>query len=383
MRRDRAARVRGHIVFKGLFFCLLLLFLAACEAKDPAAGQMTPATATATQGGNGSAFQLPAQGQQGATPRPQATTAAARTGAGINSNRPVLAFYYPWYTSSSWCSCRMSDLPPVQYNSSDDATIAWQVNQAAGAGITGFISSWWGAGTQTDHNFAKLLSFSAALEQQTRYHFASTIYFESDAPALRGTTNMINALSYVAAHYSSDPHFFRWQGKPVIFFWNPLGNGRSLSQWAAIRAQVDPQHRFIWSAEGTNLVSLDVFDGIHLFSAAYWGVVHGTINAVDRNFRNQITAYNNAHHTQKIWAAGVFPGFDDSRMPNRPTHVVVARNNGATYRASWNGALSSSPDWVTVTSFNEWFEGSMIEPAVHYGDQYLQITGQYARQWHG
>src|SRR6476469_2461128 len=36
--------------------------------------------------------------------------------------RPVLAFYYMWYHQSDWSLSKMSDLPTIQYDSSDDAT---------------------------------------------------------------------------------------------------------------------------------------------------------------------------------------------------------------------------------------------------------------------
>jgi len=277
----------------------------------------------------------------------------------------------------------MSDLPTIQYNSSDDSTIERQVTWAANAGITGFISSWWGPGDPTDKNFDKLLAHAATLEATTGYHFASTIYFESDAPALSGTGNIVSALRYVIANYSNDPHFFHWHGKPVLFFWDPLGNGRTLSMWASIRGQVDPNNAMIWSAEGTDTSLLSVFDGLHLFSAAYWGIQNGDITAVDQGFRAKIDAYNQAHSTQKIWAAGVLPGYDDTRIPGRTGTYIVPRNNGTTYNESWTGALASKPDWITITSFNEWFEGSMIEPSIHYGNLYLDMTQQYTKQFQG
>ena len=296
----------------------------------------------------------------------------------------MLAFYYMWYSPSDWCSCHMSDLPTIQYNSSDDTTIARQVTWAANAGITGFISSWWGVGDKTDSNFARLLAYSATLESSTGYHFASAIYIESNAHALLGTTNMINALQYVIAHYVNDPHYFHWHSKPVIFFTAPIiGNGRTLSTWAFIRSQVDPHNQMIWSAEGTDSSVLSVFDGIHLFSAGYWGILNGDMAAVDQGLRSKIDAYNSAHHTQKIWAAGVLPGYDDTRVPGRTGTYVVPRKNGATYRTSWMAALASNPDWITITTFNEWFEGAMIEPSVHYGNLYLDLTARYAKLWHG
>jgi hypothetical protein len=297
------------------------------------------------------------------------------------SANPVLAFYYMWYNTSSWDSAHMSDLPPIKYKSFDDESIDQQISWAANAGITGFVSSWWGQGDQTDTGFAKLLAHAATLENTTSYHFTSTLYFECDSPNIVGTAGIIQSLRYLIDQYSYDPHFFSWYGKPVILFWNPLGNGRTISQWASIRSQVDPNNRMIWSAEGVDTTLLDVFDGIHLFSAGYWGLLHNRMPAVDQEFRAKVNAYNSTHGTHKIWAAGVMPGYDDTRIAGRQGTFIVPRNNGATYHTSWKAAISSNPEWITITSFNEWFEGSMIEPSVTYGTSYLDITRQYTQQW--
>jgi hypothetical protein len=273
----------------------------------------------------------------------------------------------------------MSDLPVTRYDSSDDATIDRQINQAVYAGITGFIISWPGPGNTQDSNMVKLQSHIASYDRSHQLKFVSSIYIESDQVAIR--SNLAGAMQYAIRHYTTNAHFFRWQGKPVIFIWHPVGNGRTLSTWAALRRRLDPGRHLLWIAEGTDTGVLGVFDGLHLFSAGYWGLLNGTMNSVDESFRSRIDAYNAAHGTHRVWAAGVQPGYDDTRVPGRVGTYRVARNNGATYRTSWQGAMSSRPDWVTISTFNEWFEGSMIEPSVSYGNFYLTLTKRFSAQW--
>lgn len=293
--------------------------------------------------------------------------------------RPILAFYYTWYHPATFSRTAMSDLPATPYESTEGTTIDRQIRQAAQAGITGFITSWSGPGNTQDTNLAALLTHAATYQRHTGKHFVSSIYFESDAAAIQH--NLTGAMQYAIAHYTNDPHFFRWDGKPVIFIWHPIGNRRTLATWAALRRRVDPHHHLIWMAEGADTSLLTVFDGLHLYSAGYWGLLDGTMNAVDGGLRSRIDAFDTAHRTNRIWAAGVLPGYDDTRVPGRANPYRVPRNNGATYRASWLGATVSRPAWITITSFNEWFEGSMIEPSRTYGNLYLDLTRRYAAQW--
>jgi hypothetical protein len=319
---------------------------------------------------------LASQTARAAAPAP---THIARQAVSSRFARPVLAFYYTWYHTETWCRCQMSDLPVTRYDSSDAATIDRQIGQAAQAGITGFITSWPGPSNTQDDNLAKLLVRAAGFQRKTGTHFVSSLYYESDADAIRN--NLTGAMRYAINHYTADPHFFHWQGKPVIFIWHPIENGRTLSTWSTLRQRVDPAHHLLWLAEGTDTSLLSVFDGLHLFSAAYWGLLDHTIGSVDQSFRARINAYNSAHGTHKLWIAGVQPGYDDTRVPGRVGTYRVPRNNGATYQASWQGAISSRPDWISVNTFNEWFEGSMIEPGTRYGSLYLSLTGQYSALW--
>jgi hypothetical protein len=45
--------------------------------------------------------------------------------------------------------------------------------------------------------------------------------------------------------------------------------------------------------------------------------------------------------------------------------------------------LASRPDWLWVNSFNEWVEGTYVEPSALYGDLYLQLTHNFAALFKG
>ncbi len=293
--------------------------------------------------------------------------------------RPVLAFYYPWYKQSSWCTCTMSDLPAAKYSSNDTKVIDRQIAEASRAGITGFIVSWWGKGSYEDGNFATMLDRVAAWNAKTSAHFVLAIHLEDDGTMLQTEAHIEQQLRYAMASYTARSTYFHWQGKPVFFIWDAFGGGRTQATWAAIRKQVDPQRKTFWSLDTIEVSTLDdTFDSMHLFGAGYWGITQHDMMALYRNFRAKVDAYNQAHGTQKLWIAGVIPGYNDSQ---KPQPLVVPRDNGATYALSWQAAIASKPAWITISTFNQWYLGSTIEPSVHYGTQYLDLTKRFAAEW--
>lgn len=290
----------------------------------------------------------------------------------IPGEKLVLAFYYMWYGPSSFDPAQMLDRPLAPYISDKPDVIDRQVSEAKAAGIDAFISAWAGAGSETDRNFARLLDTAKA------HGLRATIYFETNSVMQQG--DVASQLKDVLARYSNHPAFLRWNGKPVVFFWSPQSLG-SPGAWAAVRKQVDPGNSQIWSVDTVDGSYLDVFDTVHLYSGGKW---QGDTNVaqVDAGWRARIDAYNKAHSTARLWTAGVIPGWDESRVqPLRPSPKVFPRRDGDMYEENWKAAIASNPEWITITSYNEWFEGTQIEPARSYGTRYLDLTRRYASLW--
>src|SRR5205085_12032177 len=157
-----------------------------------------------------------------------------------------------------------------------------QVREAQGAGIDAFISSWIGAGTETDNNLPRLLAAAAA------HNFKVAIYFETNIVAQHG--DVVAQLKSVLNRYANHPAFLRWNGKPVVFFWSPQSLGGPAA-WNAVRQKVDPGHNQLWSVDTTNASYLDAFDSLHFFSGGKWDA-STDVSKVDAQWRNITNAYN-------------------------------------------------------------------------------------------
>ena len=72
-----------------------------------------------------------------------------------------------------------------------------------------------------------------------------------------------------------------------------------------------------------------------------------------------------------LCAPSVGPGFDAVRATGDTR--VKGRQNGATYDCMWRGAIRAGADVVTITSYNEWHEGTQIEPASAVGAAVLVL----------
>lgn len=289
-------------------------------------------------------------------------------------SRLVWAFYYPWYWKGDWESPRLKDHPLEAYASSDRATILRHVRQAKAAGIDGFISSWWGPASDTDNNLRTLLDVAQDED------FRVSIYFETltdDGP--RPTDEIVRWLTYAIRTYRDHPAFAKVDGKPVIVLW--ASNAMPLDAWRGVLAKVRERGLDAYFiGMGYDLSNLEVFDGLHEYGVFAIPGLEQAMRATGNAVR--YAALLQPSVSPKLWAATVQPGYDDRLIPGRQG-LVQDRQDGAFYRRTWEAALASDPDWIFITTWNEWWEHTYIEPSQNYGELYLDITREYASRWKG
>jgi hypothetical protein len=266
------------------------------------------------------------------------TPASARASVGVG------IFYYPWYSTPSvdgaWQHWSQNNhRPPLDlyshffpaqgpYSSDDPAVLERQMAQIASAGVDELIVSWWGRGSSEDRRLPVVMAAAKRHRLTVAIHLEP---YDNRSPA-----TVQQDLAYVAGLGIRD-----------VFVYHP--RDFAAADWAAVRANAPPGLRLF---AGTSLVGFAAagrFDGFYTYDFITYGA--GKFARLCQQ----------AHAVHLLCAPSVGPGYDGARAgessPGR------GRRNGETYDRLWNAALQAGPDLVTITSYNEWGEGTQIEPS--------------------
>lgn len=297
----------------------------------------------------------------------------------IPVRKMIWAVYYTWYAVQSWESPLLKDHPKTRYASSDPNAILRHIEQAQSAGIDGFISSWWGPDDYTDRNLRILLDLAQAR------NFSVSIYFETlrGNGTPRNAEEIFNWLAYAISNYRDHPAFMKVGGKPFIAIW--AADQVPLKTWKDIFARLKSQGlEAVFLATPPDLNFLEVFDGLDWY--AYFnnlgiGLGYAILGHEIRYY--SLLADLSLQKNLTIWAATAMPGSDDTLIPGRmhPPPYPLERENGVSYRTQFEAAIRSNPHWIFITSWNEWYENTHIEPSELYDDQYLKITREFVDRW--
>jgi hypothetical protein len=256
----------------------------------------------------------------------------------------VAIFYYPWYGTPGLDGAyehwqQRGYRPPGSissafypargpYSSSDLGVLQSHMAQIWSAGIDQVIVSWWGRGSAEDRRLPAVLQAARA----------------------RGLVVAAHVEPYVgrsAATAAEDIAYLRDLGIRDFYVYG--GHETPLADWAELNATLGPEVRTFLQSAYAGAAAAGGFDGVYTYDV----LVHhgGKLRRICEQARNR----------GLLCAPSVGPGYDARRAV--ADLRVKSRRLGATYDSMWRSALAAQPDMVTITSFNEWHEGTQIEPA--------------------
>jgi hypothetical protein len=252
-------------------------------------------------------------------------------------------FYYPWYSNPAkdgrWAhwyvehdgaSVLSTPYYPARglYSSSNARLVSAQMREIAETGVGAIVVSWWGFDSP-EHD--RLLMVEQAA---TRYGLEVAIHIEPYR-------------SRTPAKAAEDIGRLHREGGFTDFYVYDADRDPA-ADWAAALAELEGVRVF----GHTHLVGRAKaagFDGLYTYDVATW------------NGNTFARVCTQARKAGLLCAPSVGPGYD-ARLATRH-ELVRPRLYGATYDRMWRSAVRAKPDVVTITSYNEWQEGTQIEPA--------------------
>jgi len=301
------------------------------------------------------------------------------------STHLVVAFFYPWYDLNTWSSPELADHPLQRYSTDNPDDLARIMGQARAAGLDAFAVSWQGRDFDGGWNHRRMLG---CLEAADRVGLRVATLLETTVanPQHEQTgvppdpDTVLAWLADIVDEYGSHPSYLRVDGRPVVFAY--AAQRLTEARWLDVLGRLRATGRDVFLVgEGRNDSRLGAFDGQFVYASSEFG---DRIRAFDRVQSLGVRTYHllpDVGGGRRVWAATVSPGYDDTHLTDGRTAHRVSRDDGRFYDDQWQSALDMAADWVVVTSWNEWWENTEIEPGELYGDVFLTRTREWAARF--
>ncbi|XP_076420131.1 glycoprotein endo-alpha-1,2-mannosidase isoform X2 [Peromyscus maniculatus bairdii] len=249
-------------------------------------------------------------------------------------------------------------------------------------------------GEATDHLVPTIL------DKAHKYNLKVTFHIEPYSN--RDDQNMHKNVKYIIDKYGSHPAFYRYKTRtghslPMFYVYDSYITKPKV--WANLLTPSGSQSVRNSPYDGLFIALLveekhkdDIlqsgFDGIYTYFATN-GFTYGSSHQNWANLKSFCDKNN------LIFIPSVGPGYIDTSI--RPWNTQNTRNriNGKYYEVGLSAALQTHPSLISITSFNEWHEGTQIEKAVpkrttntvfldyrpHQPSYYLELTRKWSEKY--
>ena len=353
-------------------------------------------------------------------PSPAARQPASRpAGRGRGKRAGVLAFYYVWYgtpfgPAKQWTHWgkkapgrlapggtdprRMGSEPGLReiasaaypligpYDSRRREVLRWHVRLAKAAGIDAFLVSWWGPGTWQKPPGQTCKAFVEALLPVAEEEGFKVCLCDELPQFAKNFDQVVTWAGEYLERFARSPAYYRIDGQPVYYIYQLWQGRMSVADcrrlirsvekrvgkvyWIVDRmrcrlAANSPNNRELYfPAAWLDVDAIDALGGYATFSNMRVHEPGDLAVLYDRLVKQ-------AHkHGRKVLLP-VHPGHDNGKFSAKP--YVMPRKGGRTLRGFLAAASRAGADLIAVTSFNEWPETTVIEPALTWPDPYLYL----------
>ncbi|KAJ1476514.1 hypothetical protein T484DRAFT_1907859 [Baffinella frigidus] len=265
------------------------------------------------------------------------------------------------------------------YSSSCASTMKEQFGELARAGVGVVVLSWSGRpevpgthdtqGIKTDALIEGAMDVAAAAGLEVALHLEP---YEN-----RSVTSVRDDVTYLTSRFGSHAAMHRRARRvgpeaglqdapklPVLYVYDSYRITdweRMLTPDRPLSIRGTPHDAFLlalWLQQHSGEELLQAgFDGAYTYFAAD-GFTFGSTVA------NWPRMASFCRRNNLLFTPSVGPGYDDSKIRPWNRGNTRPRDNGAYYNRMWQAAVGCGTTSVSITSYNEWGEGTQIEPAI-------------------
>nr|CAG4718666.1 unnamed protein product [Naegleria fowleri] len=292
------------------------------------------------------------------------------------------------------------------YSSTDRETVLEQFKEIRKANVHVIVLSWWGV-LEADENGSNTEIITPFI-MKCAEEVGLQVIFHMEPYAKRSAESIKRDVMYVIDTYGKSSAFFKFNGKPLFYFYDSYI--LSSEEWRKILSPESSQTLrntpydaiFIGlylNSAMRNTLKESNFDGFYTYFAAD----RFTEGSTSSNWK-EINEWASSNYL--LFIPSVAPGYIDEKIRPWNSANTKPRNDGKYYENMFNTALSLTPlpSFITITSYNEWHEGTQIELAIpknipetedlfsraaakyldylpHDPDYYLKLTADYVQKY--
>ncbi|WP_424315988.1 hypothetical protein [Haloferula sp.] len=266
------------------------------------------------------------------------------------------------------------------YDSTDPAVIECQLLQMKLAGVDGVIIDWYGIAPTADypsiHEASRRMfeiagrlgmRFAVCFEDRTYEYMVKTGDLSEDEIG----SQLGETMAWLAKEWFPAPHYVRVNDRPLLMNFGPIHVKEPLV-WAQALEGAPERPAFytlhhLWRNAGA--------DGGYTWAHPSAWTDGGGAEAKQR----LDAVYRNVGDPSKVIVSAL-PGFKD--VYENP-HPVIEHRDGETMRESLEVCMEGPWETVQLVTWNDYGEGTMIEPTHEFGYRFLEIIQDARRKERG